>query len=50
MNVDNVSRIFISNMCCSRCVAEVNKIFKAIKLNPVDVQLGEVVLSRKLSE
>ena len=37
-------------MCCGRCVTEVKKIFNTIKLNPLNVQLGEVVLSKKLSQ
>ena len=47
---DNVSKLFISNMCCGRCIMEVQKIFSLLNLIPLHVQLGEVILSKKISE
>ncbi len=47
---DNVCRVYISNMCCSRCLVEVQSIFSSLNLTPLHVKLGEVILPKKISE
>jgi len=43
-------KIFIKNMVCNRCVAAVENIFKDLKINLHDIQLGEVETEHSLSE
>lgn len=41
--------ICIKNMVCNRCILVVKQVLQSLKLQPVQVSLGEVVLSHKLS-
>lgn len=41
--------ICIKNMVCNRCILVVKQVLQSLNLQPVQVSLGEVVLSQKLS-
>ena len=36
----------IKNMCCGRCIVEVKRIFEGVGLQPLQVNLGEVILEK----
>ena len=42
-------KLYIKNMVCPRCISAVEKTFEDIKIKPVQVQLGEVTLSKELN-
>lgn len=42
-------KLYIKNMVCQRCVLAVNKILEDLRLQPVYIQLGEVLLTKPLS-
>lgn len=39
-------KIYIKNMVCQRCVLAVKKILEDLQLQPVHIQLGEVLLAK----
>jgi AraC family transcriptional regulator len=41
--------LYIKNMVCPRCISAVEKTFEDIKVNTIQVQLGEVTLSKELN-
>ena len=43
-------QIFIKNMVCNRCIMVVRQEFEKAGLKPVEVNMGEVVLSKPISE
>lgn len=44
------NKVYIKNMVCPRCIMSVRGIFHGLGLEPVDVSLGVVTLSRPLTE
>lgn len=42
--------IYIKNMVCNRCILVVNNQLRTLGIPPVSIQLGEVVIDRKLDE
>ena len=43
-------KLFIKNMVCPRCIMVVRQVFQKMKVDPLAVQLGTVVLQNSLSE
>lgn len=44
-----MTTLFIKNMVCNRCVMAVRNVLNNSGIEPVDVQLGEVILEKKLT-
>lgn len=42
-------KLYVKNMVCPRCISAVEKTFSELNLKPLQVQLGEVTLSKELS-
>lgn len=43
-------KLSIKNMVCPRCIAAVEQVLQDMELQPVQVQLGEAVIERELSD
>ncbi|SKB46793.1 Helix-turn-helix domain-containing protein [Parapedobacter luteus] len=43
-------KIAIKNMVCPRCIQAVSQVFAAMGITPLDVRLGEVIISQPLTE
>ncbi len=45
-----MTKLQIKNMVCPRCIMAVENVLDEMKINPIEVRLGEVLLEKELSE
>jgi len=44
-----MNTIHIKNMVCPRCIVAVQNIFNELEIEPISIELGEVVLDKNMS-